>query len=142
LTLILGTLLALSLLVGWIAVVYVAYRAWAPVIISRKMKVQTAAATITAKRDEMGFVFGHESLRLGDNAEPGDMLKQEPMRWFVTFECSYGAVHEFSVPQKLFDGVSVGDEGELAWRGSLFVGFRRKGDESDWDWDQIWAANY
>ena len=140
--LILTVLLVFSLLAAWIAVIYVGYRAWAPVIRSRRMKVQTASATVAAKRDERGPVFRHDAVRLGDKTEPGDLVKDEPMHWFVSFECSYGATDEFSVPEKLFDSVSVGDEGELAWRGSLFVGFRRKGDKSDWDWDQTWAAKY
>ena len=126
-------LLALSLLAMWVAVVYSAYKAWAPLLVSRRMPIQRTAATVSEKRDEKHYLFDHGAQTIGQPVDPQKMMKMEPVHWFLSFDCADGKRSEFSVSQKVYDLVETGDNGELSWRGILFVDFVKPGQGSDYD---------
>jgi hypothetical protein len=105
-------------------------RGMGPYVASRRMPVMTARATLASKREEMAESFMHNlDRRFGEVIDPSDTVRSEPVEWYAAFNLVDGEQREFCVSQAVYESLIVGDEGDLAWRGHLFVRFSPHGIE-------------
>jgi hypothetical protein len=119
-----GLILFVSLIVVVVVTTFVFKKGIAPYISSRMQPVVTSKAVVLSKREETTETMRHNfERRFGDPIDPSDVLREEPIDWYATFKLNDGEEHEFHISQTIYEALIVGDSGDLAWRGRLFVRF-------------------
>lgn len=95
-----------------------------PYLKNRRQPLSTTQASVISKREEMTESFSHNfERRFGEDIDPTDAVRMEPVEWFAIFQIEDGEERQFSISQPVYESLIVGDRGQLAWQGDAFISF-------------------
>jgi hypothetical protein len=95
-----------------------------PYIKNRRQPLSSAQASVVSKREEMAESFSHNfDRRFGEDIDPTDAVRMEPVEWFAIFQLEDGEERQFSISQPVYESLIVDDRGQLTWQGDAFIGF-------------------